>query len=103
MTKITKNEVSDADQNLVSHFLRSVGKVVLACGILVALMTSKGRSHLKQGSRSVISMRIIESTVPSNARLFLVLVLFSPTTENTLSASALEWGNTRTSLATAAS
>ena len=37
MTKITKYEVSDADQNLVSHFLRSVGKVVLACGLLGGL------------------------------------------------------------------
>lgn len=37
MTKITKNEVSGADQNLVSHFLRSVGKVVLACGLLGGL------------------------------------------------------------------
>ena len=66
-------------------------------------MTSEGGSHLKQGSRSAIFMAIIEDRVPSNARLFLVLVLFSPTTENTLSASAFEWGNTRTSLATAAS
>ena len=65
-------------------------------------MTSEGGSHLKQGSRSAIFMAIIEDRVPSNARLFLVLVLFSPT-ENTLSASAFEWGNTRTSLATAAS
>ena len=54
-------------------------------------MTSEGGSHLKQGSRSAIFMAIIEDRVPSNARLFLVLVLFSPTTENTLSASAFEW------------
>jgi len=73
MTKITKNEVSGADQKLVSHFLRSGGKAVLA------LMTSEGGSHLKQGSRSAIFMAIIEDRVPSNARLFLVLVLFSPT------------------------
>src|SRR4029434_4765189 len=70
---------------------------------LEALMTSEGGSHLKQGSRSAIFMAIIKDRVPSNARLFLVLVLFSPTTENTLSGSAFEWGNTRTSLATAAS
>ena len=66
-------------------------------------MTSEGGSHLKQGSRLAIFMAIIEDRVPSNASLFLVLVLFSPTTENTLSASASEWGNTRTSLATATS
>lgn len=42
-------------------------------------MTSEGGSHLKQGSRSAIFMAIIEDRVPSNARLFLVLVLFSPT------------------------
>ena len=35
-------------------------------------------------------MAIIKDRV-LNARLFLVLVLFSPTTENTLSASAFEW------------
>src|SRR4029434_7737005 len=64
---------------------------------LEALVTSEGGSHLKQGSRSAIFMSIIEGRVPSTARLFLVLVLFSPTTENTLSASAFEWGNTRTS------
>jgi len=66
-------------------------------------MTAEGGSHLKQGSRSAIFMAMMEDRVPSNARLFLVFVLFSPTTENTLSASAFEWGNTRTSLATAAS
>ncbi len=66
-------------------------------------MVSEGGSHLKQGSRLAIFMVIIDDKVPSNARLFLLLVLFSPTTENTLSASAFAWGNTRTSLATAAS
>ncbi len=65
-------------------------------------MVSEGGSYLKQGSRLAIFMVIIDDKVPSNARLFL-LVLFSPTTENTLSASAFAWGNTRTSLATAAS
>lgn len=50
------------------------------------------------GSRLAIFMVIIDDRVPSNARLFLLLVLFSPTTENTLSASAFAWGNTRTSL-----
>ncbi len=63
-------------------------------------MISEGGSHLKQGSRLAIFMVIIDDKVPSNARLFLLLVLFSPTTENTLSASAFAWGNTRTSLAT---
>ncbi len=66
-------------------------------------MISEGGSHLKQGSRLAIFMVIIDDKVPSNARLSLLLVLFSPTTENTLSASAFAWGNTRTSLATAAS
>ncbi len=66
-------------------------------------MIFEGGSHLKQGSRLAIFMVIIDDKVPSNARLFLLLVLFSPTTENTLSASAFAWGNTRTSLATAAS
>src|SRR4029434_6720309 len=70
---------------------------------LEALMTSEWGSHLKQGSRSALFMAIIEDRVPSNARLYLALVLFSPTTENTLSASAFEWGNTTTRLATAAS
>ncbi len=60
-------------------------------------MISEGGSHLKQGSRLAIFMVIIDDRVPSNARLFLLLVLFSPTTENTLSASAFAWGNTRTS------
>ncbi len=66
-------------------------------------MISEGGSRLKQGSRLAIFMVIIDDKVPSNARLFLLLVLFSPTTENTLSASAFAWGNTRTSLAMAAS
>ncbi len=63
-------------------------------------MISEGGSHLKQGSRLAIFMVIIDDKVPSNARPFLLLVLFS---ENTLSASAFAWGNTRTSLAMAAS
>ncbi len=66
-------------------------------------MISEGGYLLKQGSRLAIFMVIIDDKVPSNARLFLLLVLFSPTTENTLSASAFAWGNTRTSLAKAAS
>ncbi len=66
-------------------------------------MISKGGSHLKQGSRLAIFMVIIDDRVPSNSRLFLLLVLFSPTTENTLSASAFAWGNTSTRLVTAAS
>ena len=37
--------------------------------------------------------------VPSCAELFLVLVLFSPTAEKTLSASAFEWGSTNTDAA----
>ncbi len=52
-------------------------------------MISEGGSHFKQGSRLAIFMVIIDDKVPSNARLSLLLVLFSPTTENTLSASAL--------------
>ncbi len=66
-------------------------------------MVSEGGYLLKQGSRLAIFMVIIDDKVPSNARLFHLLVLFSPTTETTLSASAFAWGNTRTSLATAAS
>ncbi len=66
-------------------------------------MISEGGSHLKQGSRLAIFMVIIDDKVPSNGRPFLLLVLFSPTTENTLSASGFALGNTRTSLATAAS
>ncbi len=62
-------------------------------------MISEGGYLLKQGSRLAIFMVIIDDKVPSNARLFLLLVLFSPTTENTLSASVFAWGNTRTSLA----
>ena len=54
---------------------------------------------MKQGSRPAILIVMMDDNVPSRARLFLVLVLFSPTTEKTLSASALEWGKTRTSLA----
>lgn len=60
-------------------------------------------SHLKHGSRSAILIVIIDDRVPSKAKLFLILVLLRPTTENTLSASALEWGSTSTSFATAAS
>ncbi|KAM7417160.1 hypothetical protein PAMA_017007 [Pampus argenteus] len=70
---------------------------------LEAMMTSVGGSHLKQGSRLAIFVTIMEDRVPSSARLFLVFVLFRPTIENTLSAFALEWGNTRTSLAMAES
>lgn len=44
-------------------------------------MISEGGSHLKQGSRLAIFMVIIDDRVPSNARPFLLLVLFSPTTE----------------------
>ncbi len=41
-------------------------------------MISEWGSHLKQGSRLAIFMVIIDDKVPSNARLFLLLVLFSP-------------------------
>lgn len=50
------------------------------------------------GSSPAIYKVKIEDKVPSSARLFLVLVLFKPTTEKTLSTSALEWGRTRMSL-----
>ncbi len=40
-------------------------------------MVSEGGSHLKQGSRLAIFMVIIDDKVPSNARLSLLLVLFS--------------------------
>ena len=43
---------------------------------------------------------IMEESVPSRAKLFLTLVLFNPTMENTLSASAFECGSVITSLAT---
>ncbi len=39
-------------------------------------MISERGSHLKQGSRLAIFMVIIDDKVPSNARLFLLLVLF---------------------------
>jgi len=55
------------------------------------------------GSRLAIFTVIINDQVPCNDRVLLLLVLFSPTSENTLSASAFAWDNTRTSLATAAS
>lgn len=60
-----------------------------------ALMISGEGSHVKQDSRPAIFIVIIDDRVPSRARLFLVLV--------SLSASALEWGNTRTSFAMVAS
>ena len=54
-------------------------------------------SHLKQfGSIPAIFRVIIEDNVPSRTKLFRVDVLFKPAMENTLSASALEWGSTRT-------
>ncbi len=49
-----------------------------------ALMIAGEGSHLKQGSRPAIFIVIIDDRVPSRAKLFLVLVLFSPTTENSL-------------------
>ena len=64
-----------------------------------ALIRFTEGSHLKQGSRSAIFIAIMDDKVPSRAKLFLVLVLFNPTTENTL----FEWGRTRTSLAMVAS
>ena len=97
-----KSSVSDADQKLVLVY-DLWARLYWPVAFLEALRTSEGGSHLKQGSRSAIFMVIIEDRVPFSARLFLVFVLLSPTTENTLSASALESGNTRTSLATAAS
>ncbi len=39
-------------------------------------MISEGGSRLKQGSRLAIFMVIIDDKVPSNARPFLLLVLF---------------------------
>ena len=83
-----KSSVSDADQKLVLVY-DLWARLYWPVAFLEALRTSEGGSHLKQGSRSAIFMVIIEDRVPSSARLFLVLVLFSPTTENTLSASAL--------------
>lgn len=71
--------------------------------VFEALMSVDEGSYLKQGSRPAILIVIIDDRVPSKAKLFLVLVMFSPTTENTHSASALEWGRTRTSLAMLAS
>lgn len=46
---------------------------------------------------------MMDDRVPSRAKLFRVLVLLRPTTENTLSASAFECGRTRTSFETAES
>ncbi len=42
---------------------------------------------------------MMDNRVPSSDKLFLVLVLFSPTMEKTLSASAFEWGSTNTNAA----
>ncbi len=39
---------------------------------------------------------MMDNRVPSSAKLFLVLVLFSPTMEKILWASAFEWGSTNT-------
>ena len=59
---------------------------------------------MKLGSRADILMVIMDERVPSRARLMiLALVLLSPTTENTLSASASERGNASTSFAVVAS
>ncbi len=55
------------------------------------LMIGVGDSHLKHcGSRPVIFTVMIDDSVLSRPKLFLVLVLFKPTMENTLSASAFE-------------
>ncbi len=57
-------------------------------------------SHLKQfGSSPAIFRVMIEDNVPSRDKLFRVEVLFKPTIENTLSASALECGSTKTKAA----
>lgn len=57
-------------------------------------------SHLKQFSSSPAIFRVmIEDNVPSRDKLFRVEVLFKPTIENTLSASALECGRTKTKAA----
>ncbi len=45
-------------------------------------MISEGGYLLKQGSRLAIFMVIIDDKVPSNARLSLLLVLFSPTSQH---------------------
>lgn len=75
-----------------------------AVAFFEALIILWDGSHLKQqGSRSAILIVMIDDRVPSRAKPFLVLVLLRPTNENTRSASALECGKTRTSLAMAES
>ncbi|ROL48955.1 hypothetical protein DPX16_1895 [Anabarilius grahami] len=50
-----------------------------------------GGSHVRRcGSRPANFTVIDDDTIPCRAKLFLVLVLFKPTMENTLSASAFE-------------
>ncbi len=57
-------------------------------------MTGVGGSHLKHcGSRPAIFTLIMDDSILFRAKLFLVLVLFKLTIENTLSASASEWGS----------
>lgn len=69
---------------------------VLYCLVLhryVALrddwMISALGSYLKHGSSVAILIVIMDESVPSKLRAFLVSVLFSPIAENTRSASAL--------------
>ena len=65
-----------------------------------AFSTGVGGSHLKHcGSRPAILTVMMDDRVPSSAKLFLVLVLFSPTMQKTLSVPAFKWGSTSTNAA----
>ena len=77
-----KLSVSDADQKLDKVLVYDLWARLYLPGTF--LEAFEGGSYLKQGSRLAIFMVIIEDRGPSNARLLLVLVLFSPATENTL-------------------
>lgn len=63
-----------------------------------ALIIDWDGSHFKHGSKSAILIVIRDDSVPSRAKLFLVLISFNPTKENIHSAPELECGRTNVSL-----
>ena len=92
--------VEHAHAHAQGHTLGEIPYTGAVGSQLQRLMTEAGGSHLKHsGSRLAIFTVMIDDRVSSRSKLFRVLVLFSPTTEKTRSASEFEWGSTKTNLA----
>ena len=72
------------------HRSHKLGLLYATVAVLACFTTSAGGSYLKQGSRLLIFMVMIDDRVPSRDSLFLVSVLFRPINENIRSASAFE-------------